>query len=170
MINQLKDRAKAAFKANPDQLLDEIDGFIADHCDFSVQYNANHEPYLISKDDDSVNNLFRSESVVPPERNLITILNQTKVFLWPDVDKNKAGVDPELNQLDALLKGYEVPIAKSGFDEIKTLKLTQEALKLVNSENSAIIWKILNQETPKQINSEYFTVQTNKNIANFKIN
>lgn len=170
MINQLKDRAKAAFKANPDQLLDEIDGFIADHCDFSVQYNANHEPYLISKDDDSVNNLFRSESVVPPERNLITILNQTKVFLWPDVDKNKAGVDPELNQLDALLKGYEVPIAKSGFDEIKTLKLTQEALKLVNSEHSAIIWKILNQETPKQINSEYFTVQTNKNIANFKIN
>ena len=170
MINQLKDRAKAAFKANPDQLLDEIDGFIADHCDFSVQYNANHEPYLISKDDDSVNNLFRSESVVLPERNLITILNQTKVFLWPDVDKNKAGVDPELNQLDALLKGYEVPIAKSGFDEIKTLKLTQEALKLVNSEHSAIIWKILNQETPKQINSEYFTVQTNKNIANFKIN
>lgn len=169
MVNQLKARAKAAFKANPDQLLDEIDGFIADHCDFSVQYNANHEPYLISKDDDSVNNLFRSESVVPPERNLITILNQTKVFLWPDVDKNKAGVDPELNQLDALLKGYEVPIAKSGFDEIKTLKLTKEALKLVNSDHSATIWKVLNQETPRQIASEYFTVQTNKNIANFKV-
>ena len=96
-------------------------------------------------------------------------MNRTEVFLWPDVDKNKAGVNPELNQLDALLKGYELPIAKSGFDEIKTLKLTQEALKLVNSDHSAIIWKVPNQETPKQVNSKYFTVQTNKNIANFKI-
>lgn len=169
MVNQLKDRAKATFKANPDQLLDEVDGFIADHCDFSVQYNANHEPYLVSKDE-SVHTLFQSEPVIPPTQNLITILNRTEVFLWPDVDKNKAGVNPELNQLDALLKGYELPIAKSGFDEIKTLKLTQEALKLVNSDHSAIIWKVPNQETPKQVNSKYFTVQTNKNIANFKIN
>ena len=72
-------------------------------------------------------------------------------------------------QLDALLKGYEVPIEKVGFDEIKTLKLTKEALKLVNSDHSATIWKVLNQETPRQIASEYFTVQTNKNIANFKV-
>ena len=89
--------------------------------------------------------------------------------MWPDVDKTKVHVDPKLNQLDALLKGYEVPIEKVGFDEIKTLKLTKEALKLVNSDHSVTIWKVLNQETPRQIASEYFTVQTNKNIANFKV-
>lgn len=169
MVNQLKVQAKEAFKANPDRLLDEVDGFIADRCDFSVRYNAKHEPYLVAKDGESVSALFQSEPAVPPTQNLITILNRTKVFLWPDVDKTKVHVDPKLNQLDALLKGYEVPIEKVGFDEIKTLKLTKEALKLVNSDHSATIWKVLNQETPRQIASEYFTVQTNKNIANFKV-
>lgn len=169
MITKLKLQAKAAFQQHPDRLLDEVDEFIPDHCDFSVRYNVNHEPYLVSKDDRSVSALFQSESVVPPEQNLITRLTQTKVFLWPDADKNKVNVNPGLNQLDALLRGYEVPIAKIGFDEIKTVKLSKEALRLVNSGQSTTIWRVLNRETPDQIKSKYLTIQTNKNIANFKV-
>ncbi|WP_251573995.1 hypothetical protein [Limosilactobacillus agrestimuris] len=172
MISKLKSQTKLAFQQHPGQLLDEIEGFIPDHCNFLVQYNGNHDPVLETVSTALVHTMFGNNEIAAPSQNLITILGRTKLFLWPGTDKDKAHVEPSLNQLDALLKGYEVPIEKVGFDEIKTVRLTPEAMKLVNAGQTAAIWKELNKASTSNatsISSQYFAIQTNENIAAFKV-
>ena len=166
MINELRRQAKKAFIAHPDLTLDKINGFVPDNCDFRVRYNDNHEPYLVSDDELSVTNLFSNKPTVAPLNNLITTLERTRVVLW----NKDAHVNPNESQLDALFAGYEVPVTRSGFNEVKTIKLTDSAIKLVQSGKTADIWKELNERTARDIESSpYIVMQTNSNIANFEV-
>ena len=55
-------------------------------------------------------------------------------------------------------------------NEVKTIKLTDSAIKLVQSGKTADIWKELNERTARDIESSpYIVMQTNSNIANFEV-
>ena len=84
--------------------------------------------------------------------------------MWNE-DKN---VKSQINQLDAFLQGFEVPVERDGFDKIKTIKLTREGLNYYHR-NETKFWQMLNSTSQIGKNSKLVTVQINENIANFKL-
>lgn len=165
MMDELETKAKKAFQDHPGKLLDEVDGFVGEKCDFHVRYKQNGDPYLVGSD--SLEEVGYGESVektIEPRYNLITRLSNTEVIMWNE-DKN---VKSQINQLDAFLQGFEVPVERDGFDKIKTIKLTREGLNYYHR-NETKFWQMLNSTSQIGKNSKLVTVQINENIANFKL-
>lgn len=169
MVQKLRVTAQAAFRHHPGKLLDELDGFVADHCDFLLRYQPNGQPYLINPEsNDEFSQIFDDEQPVKPQFNLISRLQKTEVVVWPGKAK-KGHVNPDIDQLEALFDGYEVPISKSGYDTIETIKLTDKAKKLIQSCHQQPIWEWLNLHDQATESNSLLTVQTNETIADFKL-
>ena len=166
MMKELESSAKKAFQAHPGKLLDEIDGFVGEKCDFHVRYKQNGDPYLV--DSNSPEEASYGESVkktVEPRYNLITRLSNTEMSTWDGKGKN---VNSQINQLDAFLQGYEVPVEHDGYNNIMTIKLTKEGLDYYHK-NGTKFWRMLNSTSKIGENSKLVTVQTNESISNFRI-
>lgn len=169
MLKTLEIDAQKAFKSHPGKLLDEIDGFIPEHCDFHVRYHSNGNPYL-TEDKSQIDMLFddddRVKDWVAPEKNLITRLSNTRVLMW-DENKSHPAVATQMNQLEAFLAGYEVPIERDGYGNVKTMKLTKKGLDHYR-DKPVDMWRKLNSTTISE-KSELVAIQTNTDIANFKV-
>lgn len=168
MIATLRSQAQVAFMTHPGLLLDEIHGFLPAHCDFLVRHNSIGDPYLDESGNDPIDLLFAKDfSTVPVSASLLSKLNRTQVFLWDDT--KKTNVTNKENQLDALMNGYEVPIAKTGFDTIKTIKLTDKAKQMVKANQATDIWYELTARSTIAESNDLFSVQSNTDIANFRV-
>ena len=131
-----------------------------------MRYKQNGDPYLV--DSNSPEEASYGESVkktVEPRYNLITRLSNTEMSTWDGKGKN---VNSQINQLDAFLQGYEVPVEHDGYNNIMTIKLTKEGLDYYHK-NGTKFWRMLNSTSKIGENSKLVTVQTNESISNFRI-
>lgn len=170
MLRTLEDDAQNAFKSHPSKLLDELEGFIPDHCNFHVRYRSNGDPYL-TEDKSQIDMMFENDDCVQnwvaPKTNLITRLSNTYMIMWDD-NKTYTNVAPKMNQLEAFLAGYEVPIERDGYGKVKTMKLTTKGLDYYH-EHSTDMWLKLNSTHFIDKKGELVEMQINQDIANFKV-
>ncbi|EDX43542.1 P-loop NTPase family protein [Limosilactobacillus reuteri] len=159
MIRNIKQKAQAVFKNNPNAVLDQSNGFINAHRNFGY-YLKNEKPILYDEIDG--NNSISHEKVnmcVSPsvDENLLTKLHYLRYKLWPEIDPTETNFDPDIDQVTALLQGKTVPLQRNK-DDWTILQLSLKGFEMAKSGQVLPIIMRLNEVTSINKSDDLFVL------------